>query len=168
MAAGEGSPTEAAFARQGVVGTWRHESQPQAADTRIAARLEIQPGDPVVHTNYVYLADGEPAQLAESREPMAATGGSLVVLPEAGPHAGIGVADRMALIGIEVGVPVERVTARQASRSEAQTLGVAPAAPVMAIERTYYDHGTSRPVETADIVRLGSRRVAEYGRRPQS
>ncbi|MFJ2579033.1 GntR family transcriptional regulator [Kitasatospora aureofaciens] len=168
VAAGDGSPTEAALARQGVVGTWRHESQPQAADTRIAARLEIQPGDPVMHTSYVYLADGEPAQLAESWEPMAITGGSLIVLPEAGPHAGIGVADRMALIGVEVGMPVERVTARQASRSEAQALGVAPAVPVMAIERSYYDQTTGRPVETADIVLLGSRWVGEYGQRPQS
>ncbi|MEV7357628.1 GntR family transcriptional regulator [Kitasatospora sp. NPDC091276] len=164
---GDGSPTEATLARQGVAGTWRHESQPRAAEARIAARLEIQPGDPVMHTTYVYLADGDPVQLAESWEPMATTGGSLVVLPEAGPHAGIGVADRMAIIGIDVGVPVERVSARAATRPEAQTLGVAPAVPVMAIERTYYDQATGRPVETADIV-LTSRWVAEYGRAPRS
>ncbi|MFD8084935.1 hypothetical protein ACFV4F_24915, partial [Kitasatospora sp. NPDC059722] len=42
-----------------------------------------------------------------------------------------------------------------------------PAVPVMAIERTYYDQATGRPVETADIVLLGSRWVSEYGRRPQ-
>ncbi|MFD8701930.1 UTRA domain-containing protein [Kitasatospora sp. NPDC059648] len=89
------------------------------------------------------------------------------MLPEAGPHAGFGIADRMSLIGIEVGAPVERVSARQANRSEAQALGVAPAVPVMAIERTYYDQATDRPVETADIVLLGSRWIAEYGRRPQ-
>ncbi|MCG6498886.1 GntR family transcriptional regulator, partial [Kitasatospora sp. A2-31] len=76
VAPGEGSPTEATLARQGVAGTWRHESQPRAADDRIAARLEIRPGDPVMHTSYVYLADGEPTQLAESWEPMAVTGGS--------------------------------------------------------------------------------------------
>jgi len=164
---GEGSPTEATLAEQGVQGTWESESATARADARIAARLGIQAGDPVMHTTYVYLADGDRSQLAESWEPMAVTGGSLIVLPEAGPYAGIGVADRMALIGIDAGVPVERVQARAATRAEAQTLGVAPAVPVLAIERTYYDQATGTPVETADIVLLGSRWVAEYGRQPR-
>ncbi|MFE6865996.1 UTRA domain-containing protein [Kitasatospora sp. NPDC057692] len=132
----------------------------------MAARLEIRPGDPVMHTSYTYLADGIAVQLAESWEPMAITGGSLIVLPEAGPHAGIGVADRMATIGIDVGVPVERVSARGATRAEAQALGIMPTAPVMAIERTYYDQATGRPAETADIVLRGDRWVSEYGHRP--
>ncbi|MFD8084934.1 UTRA domain-containing protein, partial [Kitasatospora sp. NPDC059722] len=110
---------------------------PPPPDARIAARLEIQPGDPVMHTSYVYLADGDPAQLAESWEPMAITGGSLIVLPEAGPHAGIGVADRMALIGIEAGTPVERVTARQASRGGGAAPRGAPAGPGFGIGRAH-------------------------------
>jgi GntR family transcriptional regulator len=166
-AAGAGSPTEAGLAAQGVQGTWRSESATARADATVAARLEIAVGDPVMHTSYTYYADDAPAQLAESWEPMAITGGSLVVLPEAGPHGGIGVADRMAILGIDVGVPVERVRARSASRAEAQGLGVAPAVPVLAIERTYYDQTTGRPVETADVVLLGSRWIAEYGRRPR-
>jgi GntR family transcriptional regulator len=166
VAPGEGSPTEATLARQGVEAYWRHESRTAAADELVAARLDIEVGDPVMHTSYVYYADGAPAQIAESWEPLALTGSTLVALPEAGPHAGIGVADRMEILGITVGVPVERVSARAASRAEAHALGVAPGVPVMAIERTYYDQATAQPVETADIVLIGSRWVAEYGRRP--
>ena len=163
---GAGSPTESGLAEQGVEGTWRHDSATARAEQRVAERLRVELGDPVIHTSYVYFADGVATQLADSWEPMAVTGGSLVVLPESGPYAGIGVADRMAVLGIDVGVPVERVCARTATRAEAQALGVTPAVPVMAIERTYYDQVTGRPVETADIVLLGSRWVAEYGQRP--
>lgn len=166
VAPGAGSPTEATLAEQGVRGHWDSESATARADERTAARLGIAPGDPVMHTSYVYRADGTPVQLAESWEPMTVTGGTLIVLPEAGPYGGLGVADRMAVIGIDVGTPVERVTARGATRAEAGLLGIAPAAPVLAIERTYYDQATGRPVETADIVLTGARWVAEYGRRP--
>lgn len=166
VAPGEGSPTEATLARQGVAGTWRSESATAAATDEVAARLEIQPGDPVMHTAYVYLANGEPSYLADSWEPMAVTGTTMIVLPEAGPHAGLGVADRMAVIGIDVGQPVERVSVRAMTRTEAQALGQAPGGPVLAIARTYYDQATSRPVETADIVLPGDRWTAEYGRRP--
>ncbi|MFD0527832.1 UTRA domain-containing protein [Kitasatospora arboriphila] len=51
----------------------------------------------------------------------------------------------MALIGVEVGTPVERVTARGASRAEAALLGTTPAAPVLAVERTYYDRAAAAP-----------------------
>lgn len=165
--AGEGSPTEALLAEQGVVGSWRSESATARATEATAARLDIEPGDPVMHTSYTYLASGVPSYVAESWEPMAVTGGTLIVLPEAGPHAGIGVADRMALIGIEVGQPVERVTARALSRAEAQTLETAPGVPVLAIERTYYNQATGQAVETADIVMPGERWISEYGRRPR-
>lgn len=165
---GDGSPVQATLAEQGIEGMWRHESTTARADDRTAARLRIAEGDPVMHTQYVYLADGAPVQLAESWEPMAVTGSTLVVLPEAGPHAGIGVADRMAIIGIDVGYPVERVRARPATRAEAQLLGVAPGVPVLTIERTYYDQAAGRPVETADIVLLGDRWAAEYGTPPRA
>lgn len=165
---GQGSPVAQLLAEQGVEGTWRHESTTARADETVAGRLEIPVGDGVMHTRYTYLANGEPVQLAESWEPLAVTSNSLIVLPEAGPYAGIGVADRMNVIGIDVGVPLERVRARTATRAEAQQLGCPPAAPVMAIDRTYYDQATGRPVEVADIVLLGSRWISEYGRRPET
>lgn len=160
------SPFAERAAEQGTVGTWEHDSATARATAEVAARLDVPEGAPVMRTEYVYLANSEPVQLATSWEPLSVTGESLVVLPENGPFAGIGVAARMRVIDIEVGMPVERVRARGASQAEARALHTAPGVPVMFIERTYYDQATGRPVETADITMLGSRWVAEYGERP--
>jgi DNA-binding GntR family transcriptional regulator len=164
----EDSPFAEGAAKQGAVGTWRHESTTEKATEAVAARLGIEAGAPVMHTSYVYLADEAPVQLAESWEPLALTGQSLIALPEVGPYAGVGVAARMRVISIEVGDPVERVRARQATRPEAQALGMTPPGPVLSIERTYYDQATGRPVETADVVMRGDRWVAVYGQVPQA
>jgi GntR family transcriptional regulator len=164
--AAQDSPFAQGAAEQGTVGTWQHDSTTARASAAVAARLGIDVDDPVMRTEYTYLANGEPVQLATSWEPLAVTGESLVVLPENGPFAGIGVAARMRVIDIEVGEPVERVRARGATQAEARALRCAPGAPVMFIERTYYDQRTGRAVETADITLLGSRWVAEYGQRP--
>lgn len=163
----EDSPFAEGAARQGAVGTWRHDSTTEKASPAVAARLGIDADDAVMHTSYVYLADDAPVQLAESWEPLALTGQSLIALPEVGPYAGVGVAARMRVISIEVGDPVERVRARQATRTEAQALGMTPPGPVLFIERTYYDQATGRPVETADIVMRGDRWVSVYGQIPQ-
>lgn len=162
----EDSPFAQGAAEQGAVGTWRHESTTEQASETVAARLGIAAGDAVMHTSYTYLADDRPVQVAESWEPLALTGQSLIALPEVGPYAGVGVAARMRVLGIEVGDPVERVRARMATRQEAQALGMTPPGPVLDIERTYYDQATGRPVETADIVMRGDRWVAAYGQAP--
>ena len=160
------SPRAEGAARQGAVMTWTSNSTTAQATAAVAARLRMAEGGAVMHTSYTYLAEGNPVQLAESWEPLAVTGDSLIVLPELGPLAGVGVAARMRSIGIEVSAPVERVRARGATRTEAASLICSPAAPVMAITRTYYDQATGRPVETADIVLLGSRWEAVYGAEP--
>ncbi|MFF8430584.1 GntR family transcriptional regulator [Streptomyces sp. NPDC016566] len=160
------SLTAGAAAEQGMVETWRHDSTTEQATEPVAARLGIPAGDPVMHTSYTYLADEQPVQLAESWEPLEMTGQSLVVLPEVGPYAGVGVAARMRVLDIEVGEPVEKVRARMATRVEAQGLGMSPPGPVLSIERTYYDQATGRAVETADIVMRGDRWVNIYGQPP--
>ncbi len=67
------------------------------------------------------------------------------------PHAGVGVVNRMAEIGITVSHAVEQPEPRHASAEEASLLGVQKGALVTHIRRTYYsDQG--QPVETADIV----------------
>lgn len=162
----EDSPFAQGAAEQGTVGTWKHESTTEQATEPVAARLGIAVGDAVMHTSYVYLANDQPVQLAESWEPLALTGQSLIALPEVGPYAGVGVAARMRVLGIEVGDPVERVRARQATRQEAQALGMTPPGPVLFVERTYYDQASGRPVETADVVMRGDRWVAVYGQAP--
>ncbi len=55
-----------------------------------------------------FLADGRSVQLSTSSEPYDLTGGTLIVLPDGGPHAGTGVANRMAEIGIIVSHAVEQ------------------------------------------------------------
>lgn len=68
------------------------------APAEIAARLGIAEGELCVRTTYEFLADGRPVQLSTSWEPYDLTAGTLVVLPEGGPHAGAGVVNRMAAL----------------------------------------------------------------------
>jgi GntR family transcriptional regulator len=164
----EDSPFARGAAEQGAVGSWRHDSTTEPASDAVAVRLGIPAGAPVMHTAYTYLADDLPVQLADSWEPLDVTGQSLVALPEVGPYAGVGVAARMRVLGIEVGTPVERVRARMATRTEAVALDMNPPGPVLLVERTYYDQGTGRAVETADVIMRGDRWVAVYGEPPRS
>ncbi|MEU2134774.1 GntR family transcriptional regulator [Streptomyces sp. NPDC018352] len=121
------------------------------ASAEIATRLGIAEGELCVRTTYEFLADGKPVQLSTSWEPYAVTGGTLVVLPEGGPHAGAGVVNRMAAIGVTISHAVEQPEPRHATAKEASLLGIQKAALVTHIRRTYYsDEG--RPVEAADIV----------------
>jgi GntR family transcriptional regulator len=136
----DGSPFRADMKALGKQGDWD-----------IAARLGIAEGDLCVRTTYEFLADGRPVQLSTSWEPYDLTGGTLVVLPEGGPHAGAGVVNRMAAIGVTVSHAVEQPEPRQATAEEASLLGIQKSALVTHIRRTYYsDQG--RPVETADII----------------
>ncbi|NXY95688.1 GntR family transcriptional regulator [Streptomyces sp. BR123] len=147
-----GSPFRADMQALGRQGTWESRTEAKVpAPTEIAARLGIAEGDLCVRTVYEFLADGRPVQLSTSWEPYELTAGTLVVLPEGGPHAGVGVVNRMAAIGITVSHAVEHPEPRQASAEEASLLGIQKAALVTHIRRTYYsDQG--QPVETADVV----------------
>ncbi|MFC1226847.1 GntR family transcriptional regulator [Streptomyces sp. Sce081] len=148
----DGSLFRAEMAALGKKGTWESRSEamvPAPAD--IAARLDIPEADYCVRTSYEYLADGKPVLLSTSWEPYSITSGTLAVLPEGGPFAGMGVVRRMAEIGITVSRATEQPEPRQATAEEASLLGVQKGAFVTHIRRTYYsDDG--RPVETADIV----------------
>ncbi|WP_426403489.1 GntR family transcriptional regulator [Streptomyces sp. R-07] len=149
---GGGSPFRADMRALGKQGDWESRTEAKVpAPAEIAARLGIVEGDLCVRTVYEFLADGRPAQLSTSWEPYDLTGGTLVVLPEGGPHAGVGVVNRMAEIGVTVSHAVEQPEPRQATAEEASLLGIQKASLVTHIRRTYYsDEG--RPVETADIV----------------
>ncbi|MFE6909362.1 GntR family transcriptional regulator [Streptomyces erythrochromogenes] len=147
-----GSPFRADMQALGKQGNWESRTEAKVpAPAEIAARLGIPAGDLCVRTVYEFLADGRPVQLSTSWEPYGLTAGTLVVLPEGGPHAGVGVVNRMAAIGITVSHAVEQPEPRQATAEEASLLGIQKAALVTHIRRTYYsDQG--QPVETADIV----------------
>ncbi|MFD0268126.1 GntR family transcriptional regulator [Streptomyces sp. NPDC127106] len=147
-----GSPFRADMQALGRQGTWESRTEAKVpAPAEIAARLGIAEGDLCVRTVYEFLADGRPVQLSTSWEPYELTAGTLVVLPEGGPHTGVGVVNRMAAIGITVSHAVEQPEPRQATIEEASLLGIQKAALVTHIRRTYYsDQG--QPVETADVV----------------
>ena len=136
----------------GKQGNWESRTEAKVlAPAEIATRLGIGEGDLCGHTVYEFLADGKPVQLSTSWEPYDLTAGTLVDLPEGGPHAGAGVVNRMAAIGITVSHAVEQPEPRQASAEEASLLGLQRTSWVTHIRRTYYsDQG--QPVETADIV----------------
>ncbi len=108
-------------------------------------------------TQYEYLANRHPVQLATSWEPLTITEGTDVVLPERGPYARRGVRGRLAAIGIRV------VRARElvGSRPEAEALGCAAGQCVTVVERTHFD-GDNRAVETSDIVVRADRWRLEY------
>ncbi|MFE7616755.1 GntR family transcriptional regulator [Streptomyces sp. NPDC057496] len=147
-----GSPFRTDMKAVGRQGDWESRTDAKVpAPADIATRLGITEGELCVHTAYEFLADGRPVQLSTSWEPYDLTAGTLIVLPEGGPHAGTGVVNRMATIGVTVSHSVEQPEPRQATAEEASLLGIQKAALVTHIRRTYYsDEG--RPVETADIV----------------
>ncbi len=147
-----GSPFRADMNAVGRRGVWESRTAAKVpAPAEIAARLGITEGELCVRTTYEFLADGKPVQLSASWEPYDLIAGSLVVLPEGGPHAWAGVVNRMAAIGVTVSHAVEQPEPRMATAEEASLLGIQKAALVTHIRRTYYsDQG--RPVETADIV----------------
>jgi DNA-binding GntR family transcriptional regulator len=145
-----GSPFRADMAQGGIVGTWESSTERVPMTPAIAARLGAEPGDAAMRTVYTYLADGTPVMLSVSWEPASLTGGTAIVLPEEGPHAGKGVVERMAVIGQRITHAEETVAARPALASEAERLGIRPGGTVLTIARVY--HTEQRAVETADIV----------------
>lgn len=147
-----GSPFASDMAALGRRGTWESRTEAKVpAPADIAARLGIGEGELCVRTAYEFLADGKPVQLSTSWEPYALTAGTLVVLPEGGPFAGLGVVRRMAEIGVRVSRAVEQPSPRTVTAEEATLLGVQKGTLVTHIQRTYYAED-GRPVETADIV----------------
>ncbi len=147
-----GSPFQADMAALGRRGSWESRTDAKVpAPADVAVRLGIAEGELCVRTAYEFLADGKPVQLSTSWEPYALTAGTLIVLPEGGPHGGLGVVRRMAEIGVTVSRAVEQPSPRAVSAEESTLLGVPKGTLVTHIARTYYAED-GRPVETADIV----------------
>ncbi|MFI9202023.1 GntR family transcriptional regulator [Streptomyces sp. NPDC053048] len=141
--------------------TWEASSSETTAPAPIAERLGIPSGEAVLCTQYEYLADRHPVQLATSWEPLTITEGTDVALPERGPYARRGVRGRLAAIGIRVVRARELVGSRPATTPEAEALGCAAGQCVTVVERTHFD-GDDRAVETSDIVVRADRWRLEY------
>jgi DNA-binding GntR family transcriptional regulator len=157
---GDAAAFAADLAAQGRTATWRSSSETTTASPIIARRLGIEPGTPVVRTDYVYSDDDEPAMLTASWEPLAITGDTSVTFPEEGPFGGCGVAERMAAIGVKVTGSTEDITARPVLDGEAHLLDVPRGSIVIVIRRTYL--AAERPVETADIIVAADRYEFSY------
>lgn len=140
---------------------WEATSTATAAPPRVAERLGIAPGDRVMCTQYEYLADRRPLQLATSWEPLALTEGTDVVFPERGPYARRGVRARFAAIGVRVTGATELVGSRPATTLESEALGCSPGQCVTVVERTHHA-ADGRAVETSDIVVRTDRWRLEY------
>jgi DNA-binding GntR family transcriptional regulator len=147
---GTGSPYAAEQRAQGREPQWDWSHRIVPAGVDIAARLGIEPGQEVVESSYRFRSDGAPVLLSTSWEPRALTAGTPIELPEEGAHAGRGVLDRFAAIGLAPGVVTEKVTSRSATSLEAERLAVPAGSPVLEIERTHWCG--SRAVETATLV----------------
>jgi len=145
-----GSPFRAEMGAAGRAGNWEVASETVEMPPAIADRLGADPGAAVMRTRYTFTADGAPVMLSTSWEPLALTGGTPVMFPEEGPHAGRGVVERMAVIGQQIIAAEEVVSARPALAAEAARLGIRAGATVLTIARTY--RTGERAVETADIV----------------
>ncbi|MEU3350871.1 GntR family transcriptional regulator [Streptomyces sp. NPDC037389] len=141
--------------------TWEATSSETPAPAPIAERLGIGAGEPVLCTQYEYLANRHPVQLATSWEPLTITEGTDVALPERGPYARRGVRGRLAAIGIRVVRARELVGSRPATTPEAEALGCTAGQCVTVVERTHFD-GDDRAVETSDIVVRADRWRLEY------
>jgi GntR family transcriptional regulator len=149
---GGSSPFRADMAALGKASSWEHQTEAKVpAPPDIAARLGIAEGDLCVRTKYEFMAEGKPVQLSTSWEPYDLTGGTLIVLPEGGPHAGQGVVERMRAIDVHITHAVEQPEPGEATAEEAQLLGIQRGSLVTRIHRTYYAED-GRPIETADII----------------
>ena len=151
-----GSPFAQQMEEQGRRGVWEYRSDTVQAPAGVRERLGL--GDPdgdthdVMRTAYVFRSEDDeaPWMVSTSWEPLSLTKGTPIAFPEAGPHAGLGVTHRMAVVGVEVEDWREEVWARPSSRDEAQQLGIGVGSIVTVIERAYI--AGERVVEVCDIV----------------
>lgn len=149
-----GSPWRAMMAAEGRDGSWESKSAPVSAPPAVAARLGLETSARVMQTEYVFTADGAPAYLSTSWEPMAITAEAGILLPESGPLAGRGVVERMAAAGIVVTRETHDIASRPLTEPEAAKLGLRAGVSVVVKVRTYWAEidGAETAVETAEIV----------------
>ena len=154
----ERSPMAAIIEDAGARARWENRSARTTATPTIAERLQIKPGDDVMVSDYIFLADDEPVMLSTSYEPLQLTRGTTVEIPDSGDETGV--VARFAAIGIKIDHVLEDVTARAARPHESTELRIPRGVPVMSVERTYF--AGELVVETADIVVAGDNYVLRY------
>jgi DNA-binding GntR family transcriptional regulator len=116
----------------------------------IAAKLLVQPNEPVVRLRRLRLTDGEPLAILEN------------FLPSRLSHvagtdlASVGLYEAMRVAGVRMRVANQRIGAREGTEEECQLLHEPPRSPMVTMERlTHEDSG--RPVEWARHVYRASK-----------
>ncbi|MDL4775973.1 MULTISPECIES: GntR family transcriptional regulator [Thermomonosporaceae] len=155
-----GTPYAEESVRAERVPRYTHHSHEDGAGTEIARRLDVEPGDAVMVTEYVSYSDDEPTMIVTSYEPLEITRGTPIEHPEEGPLHGAGVVDRFTSIGRRPVRVVERLRSRMPRPTEARRLHLRPGVPVIVIVRT--TRTADGPVETADLVLAADQFELEY------
>jgi len=134
-----------------------------AATEADAARLDVEPGSPVLRRQLVKLVAGAPVQLQESVIPLALVEDTPVADPARQPWPG-GTLAELHSVGLVVTRVVEEAHARTPTTAERRSLEMAAAGPVLDVVRIFYANvdGTERPVEASTVVAPAARMVLRY------
>ena len=123
----------------------------------LAARLGVEPGEPLSAVHYRWLAAGRPTQISTQWEPLALTKGTSAEQPASTTRGQPGVIARFDAIGLGTTRVVEDIRVRMPLEAERMELEMPEGIPVFEITRTHWvDH---RAIETADIIVRGDRTV---------
>ena len=127
------------------------------ASAALAARLDIEPGEPLSVVHYRWLAAGRPTQISTQWEPLKLTKGTSAEQPSSLTLGQPSVIARFDAIGVPTTRVVEDVRVRLPTDSERAELEMPEGVPVFDVTRTHWTKG--HPIETADIVIRGDRTV---------
>lgn len=128
------------------------------ADTDVATALEVEEGHPVWKRNRRYLLDGVPLMRSTAYIADELARGTRITQINTGPG---GTYRQLEEVGHKPAKFREDLRCRKASPSEAEDLGLAPAAPVVEVVR-YARDATDRVVEVNRMILDASRYLLRY------
>jgi GntR family transcriptional regulator len=131
---------------------------PDKALDWVAERLQVRRNSKVLIRRRLYLADGEPVEVATSYIPWRLAQGTRMVEQDTGPG---GIYARLEEIGHTLGRFSEEVTARMGSPDETRLLSLTPGVPVLDLVRVAHDT-EEQPVEVCHTVMAADRFVLSY------
>ena len=131
---------------------------PEKASIDVAERLRMSPGAKVLARKRVYLADGEPVEMATSYVPWMLAKGSPIAEIDTGPG---GIYARIEEQGHQLARFAEDVSARMPSSEEMKALHLVGGVPVLTLVRVAYDVDDI-PVEVCDTVMSAAHYVLSY------
>jgi GntR family transcriptional regulator len=131
---------------------------PERVSVEVAERLRLAPDATVLARKRVYLADGQPIEMATSYVPWDLADGTKIAEKDTGPG---GIYARIEEAGHRLGRFAEDVSARMPTPEEIKALRLEGGIPVLTLVRVAYDvDGT--PVEVCDTVMSSAHYVLSY------